>query len=105
MSTNENPESNEERRTVHDFLQFMADVSVQVRTFDYTDEQWADIERSLLHLKPDQAALERARNELVQAARISLSQLLDDARGRRNIEKWIAKEWTKIKKLSNDQLG
>src|SRR5262249_2219420 len=96
MPINENLEpSDEEVRTVHDFIQFIADVSVEVRAFDYTDEQWAGIERSLLHLKPDQAALERARNELVGAARINLVELLDDALGRRNIEKCTTKEWAR----------
>jgi len=105
MPINENLEpSDEEVRTVHDFLQFIADVSVEVRAFDYTDEQWAGIERSLLHLKPDQAALERARNELVGAARINLVELLDDALGRRNIEKCTTKEWARIAELSDDLL-
>jgi hypothetical protein len=105
MPTNENLEpSDEERLVVQDFLGLITQVSVEIRTFDYTDEQWADIERSLLHLQPGQAALERARNELVQAARINLSELLDEALGRRNREKWIAKEWTAIKKSSDDLL-
>ena len=64
-----------------------------------------DIERSLLHLQPDQAALEKARNELVQAARIHNSELVDDAFGRRTLEKWIAKEWARIEKLSDDLHG
>jgi hypothetical protein len=103
----ENLESSDEevQRAVQDFLGLFADVSVEIRTFEYTDEQWTDIERSLLHLQPDQAALENARNELVQAARINLSELLDDALGRRNIDKWVAKEWAKIEKLSDDLLG
>jgi hypothetical protein len=106
MPTNENLEpSDEERLAVQDFLGLIARVSVEIRTFDYTDEQWADIERSLLHLQPGQAALERARNELVQAARINLSELLDEALGRRNREKWIAKEWARIEKLSDDLRG
>jgi hypothetical protein len=104
MPTNENlePFDEEVQRAVQDFLGLFADVSVEVRTFHYTDEQWTDIERSLLRLQPDQAALERARNELVQAARIHLSELLDDALGHRNIEKWVAKEWARIGKLSDD---
>jgi len=59
MPTNENlePSDEEAQRTLQDFLGFIADVSAEVHTFDYTDEQWADIERSL-HLQPDQAALE-----------------------------------------------
>ena len=106
MPLNENLEPSEEaQKELHDFLQFITDLCAQVRTFDYTDEQWADIERSLLHLQPDQAALERARNELVQAARINLSELRDDALGRRNLEKCVAKEWARIKKLSDDLLG
>ena len=107
MPTSENlePSYEEVQRAVQDLVGLFAQVSVEVDTFDYTDEQWADIERSLLHLKPDQAALERARNELVQAARINLSELLDDALGSRNIKKWIAKEWARIEKLSDDLLG
>jgi len=106
MPTNENLEpSDEERLVVQDFLGLITQVSVEIRTFDYTDEQWADIERSLLHLQPDQAALERARNELVQAARIHMSELVDDALGRRTLEKWIAKEWARIAKLSDDLHG
>jgi hypothetical protein len=96
--------SDEEVQAVQDFLGVSAQVSVDVLTFDYTDEQWADIERSLLDLQPDQAALENARNELVQAARINLSELLDEALGRKNIEKWVAKEWARIEKLSDDLL-
>src|SRR5262245_13022917 len=81
---------------VQSFLKLFVDASVETCTFDYTDGEWADIERSLLHLQPDQAALEKARNELVQAARINLYELLDEARGRKRIEKWIAKEWARI---------
>ena len=107
MPTSENlePSYEEVQRAVQDLVGLFAQVSVEVDTFDYTDEQWADIERSLLHLKPGQAALENARNELVQAARIHLSELLDEALGHRNIEKWIAKECTRIKKLSDDLLA
>src|SRR5262249_48955612 len=106
MPTNDNPEPSDEevQRAAQDFLKLFADLSVEIRTFDYTDEQWADIERSLLHLQADQAALERARNELVQAARINLSEQLDDARGAKNRKKWVANEWTRIEKLSADLL-
>jgi hypothetical protein len=107
MPTNENlePSYEEVQRAAQDLVGLLAPVSVEVRTFDYTDEQWADIERSLLHLQPSQAALENARNELVQAARIHLSELLDEALGRRNLEQWVAKEWARIAKLSDDLLG
>src|SRR5262245_41168418 len=104
MPTNENlePSDEEAQRVVQDFLGFIADVSAKVHTFDYTDEQWADIERSLLPLQPDQAALENARNELVQAARIYLAERLDEALGRRRVEKLVAKEWARIEKSSDD---
>jgi hypothetical protein len=92
-------------RAFLDFLDPIFRLAVDLRLFDYTDEQWADIERSLLHLQPDQAALEKARNELVQAARLHNWELIDDAFGRRNLEKCIAKEWVRIKKLSDDLLG
>jgi hypothetical protein len=107
MSTEEpsDEEVQREQKAVQDFIELIARPAVELRLFDYTDEQWADIERSLLHLQPDQAALEKARNELVQAARIHNWELVDDALGRRNVEKWIAKEWARIKKLSDDLLG
>jgi hypothetical protein len=92
-------------RALQDFLGLIAQISVEICTFDYTDEQWADIERSLLHLQPDQAALERARNELVQAARINLSERLDEALGRKRLEECVAKEWARIEKSSDDLLG
>jgi hypothetical protein len=93
------------QKAVQDFIELIAKPAVELRLFDYTDEQWAHIERSLLHLRPDQAALEKTRNELVQAARIHYSELVDDALGRRNLEKWIAKEWARIEKLSDDLHG
>ena len=51
MPTNENLEPSDEERWVQEFLGLIAQVSVEIRTFDYTDEQWADIEKSLLHLQ------------------------------------------------------
>jgi hypothetical protein len=92
------------QKAVQDFIELIAKPAVELLTFDYTGEQWAQIERSLLHLQPGQAALERARNELVQAARIYMSELVDDALGRRTLEKWIAKEWARIKESSDDLL-
>jgi hypothetical protein len=93
------------QKAVQDFIELIAEPAVELLTFDYTDEQWADIESSLHHLQPDQAALEKARNELVEAARIHMSELVDDALGRRTLEKWIAKEWAGIEKLSDDLHG
>ena len=93
------------QKAVQDFIELIAGAAVEARLFDYTDEQWADIESSLLHLQPDQAALEKARNELVQAARLHNWELVDDVLGRRNLEKWIAKEWARIEKLSDDLHG
>src|SRR5215468_7706542 len=93
-----------QHRVVQEFIEPIARIAIDLRLFDYTDEQWADIERSLLHLKPDQAALERARDELVQAARLHNWELVDDALGRRTIEKWVAQEWARIDRLSDDLL-
>ena len=72
MPSNEPSDEEVQRslRAFQDFFEPIMRLAVELRTFDYTDEQWADIEKSLLYLQPDQAALERARNELVQAARI-----------------------------------
>ena len=70
------------QKAVQDFIELIAGAAVEARLFDYTDEQWADIESSLLHLQPDQAALEKARNELVQAARLHNWELVDDVLGR-----------------------
>src|SRR5262249_55395939 len=92
-------------RVVQEFIEPIARIAIDLRLFDYTDEQWADIERSLLRLQPDQAALGRARNELVQAARLHNWELVDDALGRRRLEKLVAKEWARIEKQSDDLLG
>jgi hypothetical protein len=106
MSTEEpsDDEAEKAQRAFQDFLEPIMRRAIELRLFDYTDEQWADIERLLLHLQPDLAALEKARNELVQAARIHNWELVDDALGRRNLEKWIAKEWARIEKLSDNLL-
>jgi hypothetical protein len=92
------------KKGIQDFLQPILKLATELLTNDYTDEQWAEIERALRHLQPDRAALENARERLVQAARLHNSELVNEGLGGTTLEKWIAKEWARIEKLSDDLL-
>jgi hypothetical protein len=48
---------------VQEFLGAIVKVAGEVSTFDYTDEQWAEIEQSLRYLQPSQAAVETVRRQ------------------------------------------
>jgi hypothetical protein len=67
--------------------------------FAYTEEQWAEIERSLRHLNPSQADLESAREKLERAAR---SYRLQGANAptEKAQRKWLVRHWTRIAELS-----
>lgn len=69
--------------------------------FDYADEQWAEIEKSLHHLSPSQADLESARGKLVRAAR-SYRLQISNAPTEKARWKWLVRNWTRIAELSDE---
>jgi len=71
--------------------------------FDYTEEDWIKIEKSVRHLRPTQADLEVLRMRLcLLVSRYLFAEL--DRPGKVIRNKWITKHWARISKLSDDAL-
>jgi hypothetical protein len=72
----------------------------EIVRFDYTEEDWNKIEKSVRHLRPTQADLEYIRARLRHEARTYLLTVLD---GPRHVakQKWYTKQWAQIAKLSS----
>jgi len=71
--------------------------------FDYTEEDWIKIEKSVRHLRPTQADLEDLRTRLlIYIRRYLFAELNRPGKVARN--KWITKHWARISKLSDDAL-
>jgi len=72
-------------------------------TFDYTEEDWIKIEKSVRHLRPTQADLEDLRGGLlIYIRRYLLAELNRSGNVARN--KRITKHWARVAKLSDDAL-
>jgi hypothetical protein len=67
--------------------------------FDYTDEQWAEIEKSLRYLQPNQADLEKACSRLQFAARQYRSHVMNILKDQAR-EKGFTRCWVRVAKLS-----
>lgn len=72
-------------------------------TFDYTEEDWIKIEKSVRHLRPTQADLKHIHTRLRLHIRTYLFAELNRP-GKVTKNKWITKHWARIAKLSDDTL-
>ena len=69
--------------------------------FEYTDEQWAEIERSLHHLLPSQTDLEKARGRLGRAARSCRQEMANAPREKSRMAS-LERDWARIGRLSDE---
>ena len=70
--------------------------------FEYTDEQWAQIERSLFHLKPEEMDLKKARTKLTRAGRDCRKANTSSQKDERRL---LTRCWTRVAKLSVDLMN
>jgi hypothetical protein len=110
----EEPELSKELEDAHKRMGFVpfggaviphADGRLELLTFQYTDEQWAEIEKELLDLRPDlsKTGLEQVRRRLrgIASEYLMYSKKRPGAAGRRKLSK---RRRARIDKLSKDLL-
>jgi hypothetical protein len=80
-----------------------AAATLEYIAFEYTEEEWAEIVRSLQHLQPSEKDLGKARRQLRDAARRYRREKAN-APGKKIREKISRRDWARIVKLSEEAI-
>jgi hypothetical protein len=93
--------SESELEQAKEFVDFLTRAMTAFLAFEYADEKWAEIERSLRYLQPGEKDLGKARRRLGDAARSYRLQRLN-APGEKTRQRWFARDWARIFNLSEE---
>jgi hypothetical protein len=80
-----------------------AAATVEYVAFKYTEEEWAEIVRSLQHLQPSEEDLGKARRQLRDAARRYRREKANSP-GKKTRQRWFRRDWARIAKLSEEAI-
>jgi hypothetical protein len=78
-----------------------APATAECVAFEYTEEEWAKIVRSLQHLQPSEEDLGKARRRLGNAANLYRLRKANAPRDKAR-QRWFRRDWARIAKLSDE---